>query len=1542
MSAERWQRLQSLFSAALDCDASKRNELLDVQCAHDAEMRREVESLLSSHERAGLLDDLAEKITAPATLRAQFASFDWQGRRVAQYTVLEALGAGAMGRIYRGRDERLGRYVALKFLPAHLGVEPNAKRRFLLEARAAAALDHPNICTIHEIGATSDGQPFIAMALYDGETLQTRLTRELLGLDDAVTIALQIANGLANAHERGVIHRDVKPSNIMLLADGTVKILDFGIARIEDAPSTAQDGKAFGTVAYMSPEQARGDGVDVRTDIWSLGVVLYEMLAGARPFRGDNTQELRRQVLTTEPQNLGAVCAGWPVAVNAVLRKALAKALSERYASMTQMAEDLAALTPAHRRSSSVPRGSDTKHVAEHLDEGPLSTSGERRRAAVLVSILPDYVLLIEQLTPQKLEEFTRRLRDIAVELAHRHGGLLNRASGEEIVCVFGIPIAHEDDDLRAVRAAVELHAQLQELGRQFGRHAGADGPGTLHLQSGVHSGRLVARRLVERSGRYDVKGPAAQVAAHLAALAPQDAILVSPDCQRLIAPFMDTAPYESVVLQAGTTPTMTYRVIGASGLQTRLEAAEREGLTPYTGRTAELACLESLFAQARAGRGQIAFVVGEAGVGKSRLLHEFRTRIADAGACVMQARCRSYGGISPYLPFIEILKEGLGLQEDVRPFGVEEVAARIRAIDSALEPFIPLYLQILAMPGEASPLPRHVRGDHLQSAVPEALAALLTQLVAGPRVLLVEDWHWSDAGSREILRQLVEIVASHTLLVVVTTRPDERSLLEMKGSDARLDLTPLDFDHSVSIMTGVLRVQRVSDELARRLFERTGGNPFFLEEVCRALLEQGSVATRNGEGVATVGIGTLQLPDTVQAVIRTRLDGLDRQALELLRVASVIGRDFSLELLIEVLGGEPDPMRAIERLVTAGLIQQTGAAPEHSYRFKHVLTREVTYDSLLEHQRRSLHELVGEAIERAHAGRIDEQAELLAHHFGRAEAWAFAVRYGRRAADRTSALNQFADALVTLDRVYDWVLRLPEDEERSDLLADVLLQQERLCETLGQRGRQQKIVDELISQLAPRGASERLAQAYLRQGDLATLLRHFDAAGRALSTALRICRERQDATLERNALRSIGLLRWHEGRHAEALVMAESALLIDRERGDTLALAVDLTNRGIILKSMGDYPRALASLEEALAMPAMRQDPGTQVYALHIVANVYRSLGNVANAMEYLERANAMAGGHLLPIQRSFHLMAIAHMLLQQGQIDQSLKTYEQAVALSRRARHADGLVQALRALGEVLCGLGRDAEAVPCLEEAATLFQQLEDPAGQVEMWTRRAALLEKTDAAGAEVAWDEVRALRLRLGDRHGELEALEGIARTARQRCTSAAEAASYFEAALALACTLGEQSHEATLRNTLGILEWESGRYLAALRHYEQALGLVRELGNRAHEGLALNSIAVTLVRLNRHEEARTVLEESIRLNRETGEQLLEAHALAALGDIWCAVSRFTAARECYEQSLGLRHALGDSAGEDRLLKRLEDLRGKMTDLQTRAAGVIDA
>jgi tetratricopeptide (TPR) repeat protein len=555
----------------------------------------------------------------------------------------------------------------------------------------------------------------------------------------------------------------------------------------------------------------------------------------------------------------------------------------------------------------------------------------------------------------------------------------------------------------------------------------------------------------------------------------------------------------------------------------------------------------------------------------------------------------------------------------------------------------------------------------------------------------------------------------------------------------------------------------------------------------------------------------------------------------------------------------------------------------------------------------------------------MDEGTAVLAHHFARAEEWPAAIHFGRDAAARAIALSQFADALATLDQVLAWVGRLAGDDQ-DELTADLLLQQERLCETLGLRARQQQIIDALIARLARKGGSARLAEIYLRQGDLSTLLKRFDAADRALGTALRISHERGDLTLLRSALRSLGLLRWHEGRHAEALEITRRVIVLDRECADEAAVAVDLTNIGSILRATGDYVGAREHLEAALAMPELRRDPKKLVYTQHNLANVYRALGDVDRALACLVESDEVARANLLPIQRSFHLTSIAHIRLQQGDIDAALETYRAAVDLSRRARHADGLVQALRMLGNALFGLARYDDALPYLREAAQLFAQLEDRVSEAEMWTTIATILEERSPGEAAEAWTVVLELQRSRGVSRSELEAREGLARA--KRAAGAADAIPAFESALALAATIGEGAREAAIRNVLGILEWERGGYLEALRHYEAALALVRDQGNRGDEVVILNSLGVSLTRLGRRDEARTVLEQSLALSREIGERQLEAHALAALGHVRLQADDSNGAVECFEQSRAVLHTIGDRAGEESMSRRLAELHAK--------------
>ena len=1538
MSTERWHRVRDLFASAIECDPVSRAELLADRCGDDLELRREVESLLASHDSQGPVDRLAPAV-APAAAWARTQVAGWEGRNVGQYEVVELVDAGGMGIVYKARDTRLGRHVALKFLPPHLSKQPAAKQRFFAEARAAAALDHPNICTILEIGETEDGQLFLAMPLYDGETLGARLKRGRLPFEDAVRVAMQIARGASAAHQRGVVHRDIKPSNVMLLRDGTVRILDFGIATMKDlSPSRALNIDArFGTLPYMSPEHVAGRAIDQRSDVWSLGVVLHEMLAGVRPFDGDDRAAVSDAILNRAPNLIATSHPDVPAGIEVVFRRALAKLPEDRYPSMSIFAADLAALWPESRSATSETRTDAA--FAQPADPSPVT---ERRRAAVLVTIVSDYGTLVERMTPVEADRLVATIRDMAVDVVRRHGGVVNQAIGEEIVSVFGVAAAHDDDELRAVRGALELHARVREL---------ASDPGVMppvRIQSGLHVGSVVAQRLTEGPRRYAIVGTPAQLASTLAALASPGDVVLSPETQRLLSAFVHTAACAPVVLEPGAPAVTPFRVTGETGLETRLEASERSGLTPYVGRESELALLQTYVDRARRGDGRVIAVVGDAGVGKSRLLYELRERLMSAGVGIvdtLQGRCRAFGDVAPYCPFIEIMLGALRLEaRDVAQS--REIVARFRAIDSSLEPFLPLYLHLLSVPSESHPLPRHLQGEQLQAALVDALAELFIALSRrAALVVLIEDWHCADSASRAVLTRMREIVPAERIVFIVTGRPEPLVLDQWPVHGQRIALEPLDFAASSSIIKAGLGGQRVSGHLSQQVFERTGGNPFFLEQVCRALVEQGAVSVREGETVVEGGPETLSLPDTVQAVIRTRLDNLEPRAREVARVAAAFGREFEHALLADVLGIEVDLVPAIARLSASGLIQPTNEGARAGYRFTHVLTQEVSYESLLTHQRKALHGAIGRAIERHHPERLDEQAALLAHHYSRAEAWREAVHYGKRAAERAGGLSQFSDALDALEQVLEWLPHLAEDENARQLRADVLLEQERLCETMGLRRRQQDIIGRLISHLAPAGRSARLAEAYLREGDLLTLLKRFNAADRALSTALRISRELDDAKLERNILRSIGLLRWHEGRSEEALELTEHALAIDRECGDEDAVPGDLVNAANILKGMGKYAEAFSRIEEALAIPSLAGNPKKLAYALQILANLHRGMGDLEATLATLRRADANAA-HLMPIQRSFHLTSIAHIELQQGRIDAAIQTYQQAIELSRRARHAEGLAQSLRTLGDVLFELARHEEALPYLIEAAELFSQFENAVAEAEMWTHAATARERIGLHVESLeAWKRVQSLCRRLSDSRGQLNALEGVARALRRIDGATDESVSAFEAALDMASTLGEQQRALVCCNALGILEWERGRFAQALTHYEAALLLARDQDDRVQEGLILNSLGVTLSRLHRPEEARTALEESVTLNRATGQPLLEAHALAGLGNVSRTLGQLDRAVEYFEQSRELRRAAGDRVGEAWMWRRIAEVQAtlgneaKARDAAAAAAGI---
>jgi eukaryotic-like serine/threonine-protein kinase len=400
VNPQRWEEIQISFDELVELNASNRAARLEMLASSDPELHRALELLLKADA------------SASADLRLIDAAFLLQsdrgpdplgltGRTISHFDLREALGAGGMGVVYRAHDTRLGRVVALKFLFPHYNLDASAKARFLREAHAAAALDHPNLCTVHEVGTSDEGWLFLAMALYQGETLRARLTRDgPILVRDALEIARQIAEGLQAAHAAGIVHRDLKPGNVMLLPDGTVRILDFGLAKARDQ-SLSETGVRFGTVSYMSPEQVRGGTIDGRSDLWALGVVLYEMLTGRKPFSGDEEVAIVHAILHDEPELPSTHRGDILPALERVVLRLLEKEPANRYADAAELLHDLART----RTLTDATTGPLEGVVARATAEEPRPLTTQRRRVPPGVAAAPSHAL--------SQDRTTRRLREM-------------------------------------------------------------------------------------------------------------------------------------------------------------------------------------------------------------------------------------------------------------------------------------------------------------------------------------------------------------------------------------------------------------------------------------------------------------------------------------------------------------------------------------------------------------------------------------------------------------------------------------------------------------------------------------------------------------------------------------------------------------------------------------------------------------------------------------------------------------------------------------------------------------------------------------------------------------------------------------------------------------------------------------------------------------------------------------------------------------------------------------------------------------------------
>jgi class 3 adenylate cyclase/tetratricopeptide (TPR) repeat protein len=915
---------------------------------------------------------------------------------------------------------------------------------------------------------------------------------------------------------------------------------------------------------------------------------------------------------------------------------------------------------------AAVPQSYTPPHLAQRILRQRSSLEGERKHVAVLFADVIGFTPISERTDPEQMHAIMDRFFDVLLAQVHRFEGTVNQFTGDGIMALFGAPLALEDAPRCAVMAALAMQQGVERLRQELLASTGLD----FRMRVGVHTGLVVVGKIGnDLRMDYTAVGDTTNLAARLQALAQAGSILISEATHRLVAGYFDTRDCGELAVKGRSAPVGAFEVLADRAERRRIDVLTDVGLTPLAGRERELAALREAFEAASAGQGQVVFLVGDAGIGKSRLLFEFRRGLENRPHLWFEGRCASYGKATAFLPIIDGLRRYFRIDDrDDEAAAIRKIEEGVGALGGNLEWTLAFVRQLLALPtGDEAVADLDAASRRAQTF--GALKAITLQAAQlRPLVLVIEDLHWIDPASEEFLAFLGDAMPATSALLVCSHRPGYRHPFGDRSYHVRVTLRPLSSTEMSGMTTALLGGVDLPDAVRDLVERKAEGNPFFVEEVTKSLLEQGALRTEGGHFVLAQALQELAVPDTIQGVLAARIDRLPDAPKRAMQIASVIGREFALRLLERIVETGKGVRGQLEELRALELIYEKAMHPELAYMFKHALTHDVAYDSILIDRRKFLHRTIGHAIEELYADRLAEHFETLALHYERGEDWEPALMYHELAAEKAetsyathAVVHHCRHALAITERLGTAI----DDERRR-----------RLEDKLG------------------------LAHFYLSEFHASA-----DAHRRAANLST-------DPALQATHLAFAGHSDTWGHRYASARTSLGAALAIARRDGIGGVEALAVALEGFQFSVLGEIDAYEEHTLRALALAREAGSEETAALANFMLCEVAEWTGNyqrsIAFGTEAIEAARRLRLAHVLVWSTWFVGKAACCL----GDYGRALNWLGEAHATTERIGDRAWRTRLLNTLGWCCTELGDDARAREYNGRACVLARELGDP--------------------------------------------------------------------------------------------------------------------------------------------------------------------------------------------------------------------------------------